>query len=313
MSIVYNCSEELVKDLKRTFKPFKSLIKDNTSRDQRFPFVQLKRCPKLDNCLIKYKSNDFKYNESIDRKLNKICKKFYRKATIDSDSGEELPPKKKRKVVETLLNLNLITNENEDLDFEEDNSNKANERNIFTQIKDKSEPNLTNGFKDKNSDKMNGFYHKNDYKKTNDTSNEDKNNFLTEINGFHSSVNNNPNFKIPKNGNNFETIISRAKSMATTTRRPAEAYTHLLRHLSEDQWSREDVMDVLVATATNMVANTEFATQVKQFNELIDKIKSLKYFDNHFWDQIIANVEKKKDSKNSHVRHIDHCYCFLII
>ena len=321
---IYKSSEDLVTKLKETFRPYRKIIKSNTEKNKRLPFVTLKRISTLDRCVAYYQQNDNQYDERLDRKLTKIL----RKSEEQKVSAEE-QPLKKRKIVNSLLDLNLINDENEDLDFEEENTQSSQLSEAIEEDESEpstadtySEPKLTNV----NSNKVNGLVRKSDYQKTNGSVNYSERNGNTlgltkptvSENGFISEVSKalpaDNGFKIPKKSSqSIETIIEHSQRLANNNIRPVEAYKHLARYLSEDQWRREDVMQLLVTISKNMVSNKDFGINVSIFNELIDKMKSLKYVDEDFWDEIIYLVEKKRsDSKNTQVSLTFIASIFLI-
>ena len=283
LPVVHDDSEELVKTLKKCLKPYKSQIKANTERNRRFAFVKLDKCSHLDKWTQHFISNDNHVDEHLDRKLKKITKKLYR-STRKRDSTEEEPVKKKPKVSNTLIDFNSINNENEDLDFEDGSDSGSGDKKISDK---KSRPKQVNG----SISKLNGHSATNSFDRTK----ENRNGLPLYSNNL------NQTFKIPKkSAENIETILSHVNSLI---KRPSEAFNHLNKHLADDQWSREDVIESLVNIAKNMVIKKDFGGHLNVFNELVNKLKSLKYIENEFWDDLIFVIDKKKgELKNTHVR-----------
>jgi len=127
----------------------------------------------------------------------------------------------------------------------------------------------------------------------------------SEMNGMSVYSDNNLNtdtkFKIPKrDSQNIETIVERTQTLKNS-RRWVDAFDQLSRNLSDDQWDREDVIELLVQIAKGMAAGNDFcSTKINHhFNALTDKLKTLKYIEDEFWDQIIYMASKKNESKTN--------------
>jgi len=293
---VYPNSHHLVKDLKKNFKSYRKLIKSMTTRDKRFPFIVLDKCLKLDEYSIDVRFNGF--NESNDRKISKIVQKFY--STLDSQ------PNKKRKTDNSFVDLSKIDNENEQLNYEmsdEENHGFSSHANT-----DRSLKSCKNGHKTK----LNGLSH-NSKSEVNKKLNSNNSNFNNKsvkqdlCNGL-SVYNNNINdlnFKIPKctdKKESIESIIIFANTLVKNSKRCGDAFNYLSKYLSEDQWTNTEIIEILAKIALGIASINDLGSHINRLDEVIDKIKSLQYTDDDFWDELIFRVDKKRnDLKYAHV------------
>ncbi|CAG2167436.1 unnamed protein product, partial [Oppiella nova] len=301
--IIYESSEAVVKVQKKRLKAYKDVIKQNTCRSQRFPVVRIDRFPKLDKYCTHVQTNGF--SQSIDHKINRLCRQLSNETNGDglSDSSDRKTNNQKKRSHEEMIDLCVIQEENDELDFEEESLSKK-----FLK---------TNEYKRKSSsaDTRNDVKNESKYTKLNDfeiTSEAPKKSYnyipsqrSSEMKGMSVYSDNNLNtdtkFKIPKrDSQNIETIVERTQTLKNS-RRWVDAFDQLSRNLSDDQWDREDVIELLVQIAKGMAAGNDFcSTKINHhFNALTDKLKTLKYIEDEFWDQIIYMASKKNESKTN--------------
>lgn len=276
-------SGQLVSSLKKCLKPYRAQIKANTTRSRRFAFVGLTKIAALDECAAHYNANHNRADDYLDRKLRKICRKHCR---TDREESRQQLNHKRAKVSNTPLDLNLIHNQNDDLDFEDG-----------TVSSESGLTNISRSSKGQNK-QVNGFVPKViGLSADNDVSSEKKNALPLYANNL------NQTFKIPKkDSQSIDSIITHVTSL---NKRPLQAFNHLNKYLADDQWGRDDVVALLQTIAKNMVAYNEFGGNFAEFNEITNKLKSLKHTENDFWDDLIFAVEKKKnDLRNSHVSQV---------
>ena len=281
--LIYSNTNKLAKSLKKSFKCYKNLIKENIRRSQRFPVIELKKSLELDNCCVYVHQNGF--DESVDQKISRILKK-----NKNVNESNDYPPNKRQKLVKSTVNLFA----NEDLieeldDLEDDKKKVAKTNDNHSRDNSKSKYEYSDTFT-----KIKGY--------SNNASDSQK----KRLSVYETNPINSQSFKIPKNmGQNIESIIRHAKSLANSSVRCVDAFTYLVRNLSEDQWMRYDVKVLLPTIALTMSKNIDFlVNNIIIFNELIDKIKILQIIDEDFWDQLIYGIEKKTKNIYSHVRTI---------
>jgi len=292
---IYHNSHDLVKDLKKNFKSYRKLIKSMTTRDKRFPFIVLDKCFKLDEYSIDVRFNGF--NESNDRKISQILHKI--DPTFDSQ------PNKKRKTDNSFLDLSKISNENEQLNYEmsDEESGHANTDKNLNNCKSVYKTKL-NGVSHNNKSEVNKKLNSNGCHFNNKSVKQDLCNGLS----VYSNNINDFNFKIPKctdKKESIESIISFANTLVKNNKRCGDAFNHLSRYLSEDQWTNTEIIETLAKIALGIASISDLGSHINGLDEVIDKIKSLQYTDDDFWDELIFRVDKKRnDLKYAHVSNL---------
>ncbi|CAG2120871.1 unnamed protein product, partial [Medioppia subpectinata] len=119
-------------------------------------------------------------------------------------------------------------------------------------------------------------------------------------NGLSLNGNTNTTFKIPKKDpQNIDTIIERTRERKDN-KQWVEAFDIFTKNLKNEHWIQENVISLLVEIAKGMAASNDLnGNKFNHFNALIDKLKSLRFIDDEFWDEIIFTATKKIDTKSS--------------
>ncbi|XP_054160486.1 anaphase-promoting complex subunit 6-like [Oppia nitens] len=308
MPIIFKTSNELVMILKKRFKEYKNIIKEKTDSRHRLPFVKLSQSSKLDKCSLYVKSRGF--SKTTDDKLNRLCKR------LDNNYNESNDEHKERKDIKQSNDFQInkkrkyelidIFKGDDDIDNELDRKDRKKYLKTNNQTNGESDKSTSNDKNGSKFTKLKEFESKCEPQRKPQTYqyiSSKQIGLKSQDNGLsiYNSNLNELNFKIPKkDSQDTKSMLDRAQSLRTS-KRYDESFNHLVRNLTENQWKEPIVLELLILLAKGMASSKDFyGPHTNTFADIIDKIKSLQYIEDDFWDFIIYCTFKKNTNNKSH-------------